>query len=305
MDTRARERRRTLITFLLPAVLCFLVIYAYPLIRTIYLSFFKVTNLTGTDATFWGISNYKELIHTPLFVASFRNIFLIWLVGGIALFGLVFLFAMLLNSGIKGKKFFRAVIYMPNLIPAVAIVAIWTQYIYHPRYGFLKTLFDMLGLENVAKIQWNSLDLVFWGMLIAYVWGGVGWTLIIILAGMERIPTELYEVARLDGASVFQQFRHVTLPLLRDVLRITFVFWSIGQINLFTFPKLWTPVTPVEGTYTPAVYLFGIAFGAHEQAGKTNFAVGKGAAIAVMLLVLVVVFSLVINRLFKEEDLEF
>lgn len=305
MDTRTRERRRTLITFLLPAVLCFLVIYAYPLVRTVYLSFFKVTNLTGTDATFWGISNYKELIHTPLFVTSFRNIFLIWLVGGIALFGLVFLFAMLLNSGIKGKKFFRAVIYMPNLIPAVAIVAIWTQYIYHPRYGLWTTFFDMLGLENIANIQWNSLDLVFWGMLIAYVWGGVGWTLIIILAGMERIPTELYEVARLDGASAFQQFRHVTLPLLRDVLRITFVFWSIGQINLFTFPKLWTPVVPVEGTYTPAVYLFGIAFGAREQAGETTFAVGKGAAIAVMLLVLVVVFSLVINRLFKEEDLEY
>jgi len=304
-NTKAKPRNLTLFIFLAPAIIFFLLYFAYPLVRTIYLSFFQVKNLAGTDLTFRGIANYKELIHTPLFKVSFKNIFLIWSVGGIALFALVFIFAMLLNSGIKGKKFFRAVIYLPNLIPAVAIVALWTQYIYHPRFGFMKTVFTALGLETLAKIQWNSLDMVFWGMLIAYVWGGVGWTLIIILAGMERIPTALYDAARLDGASALQQFRYVTLPLLRDVLRVTFVFWSIGQINLFTFPKLWTPVTPIEGTYTPAVYLFSIAFGAREQAGETTIAVGKGAAIAVILLVLVIAFSMVINRVFKEEKLEF
>jgi ABC-type sugar transport system permease subunit len=304
MDQRSRSRNRTLVLFLAPAVLLYFLIYAYPLVRTIYLSFFRVDDLAGTELTFRGLKQYKELIYTPLFQTSLKNIFLIWLVGGIALFALVFLFAMLLNSGIKGKKFFRAIIYLPNLIPAVAIVALWTQYIYHPRFGFWKTFFESLGLESIAKIQWNSLDMVFWGMLIAYVWGGVGWTLIIILAGMERIPTELYEVSRLDGASAVQQFRHITLPLLRDVLRVTFIFWSIGQINLFTFPKLWTPVTPVEGTYTPAVYLFQISFGSrHEASGVSD--VGKGAAIAVMLLALVMIFSFVVNRLFKQEELEF
>ena len=299
------SRNITLFIFLAPAIIFFLLYFAYPIIRTIYLSFFRVKDLAGTDLTFRGIDNYKELVHTPLFQVSFKNVFLIWSIGGIVLFTLVFIFAMLINSGIRGKKFFRAVIYLPNLVPAVAIIALWTQYIYHPRFGFMKTFFTTLGFENLAKIQWNSLDMVFWGMLVAYVWGGVGWTLIIILAGMERIPITLYEAALLDGASALQQFRHVTLPLLRDVLRVTFVFWSIGQINLFTFPKLWTPVIPLEGTYTPAVYLFTISFGAHEQAGKAAFAVGKGAAIAVILLVLVIAFSIVINRVFKDEELEF
>jgi ABC-type sugar transport system permease subunit len=304
MGTMTRSRNRALFMFLAPAVVLFLFIFAYPLIRTIYLSFFRVADLAGTDLTFRGLKQYKELIYTPLFQTSFKNIFLIWSLGGIALFGWVFLFSMLLNSGIKGKKFFRAVIYLPNLVPAVAMVAMWTQYIYHPRFGFLKTVFETLGLENLAKIQWNSADMLFWGMLIAYVWGGVGWTLIIVLAGIERIPTELYEVARLDGASTFQQFRHVTLPLLRDVLRVTFVFWSIGQINLFTFPKLWTPVVPQEGTYTPAVYLYQISFGTRFEATSTAD-IGKGAAIAVMLLLLVLLFSFLINRLFREEELEF
>lgn len=304
MGTKSGNRNRTLVTFLLPAILFFLVIFAYPLVRTIYLSFFKVDDLAGTELTFRGIKQYVELVNTPLIRVSFRNIFLIWLVGGIALFGLVFLFSMLLGSGVRGKNFFRAIIYLPNLIPAVALVALWTQYIYHPRYGLFKTFFEIIGLESVASIQWNSIDLIFWAMLIAYVWAGVGWTLIIVLAGMERIPLELYEVAKIDGASAIQQFRHVTLPLLRDVLRVTFIFWSITQINLFTFPKLWTPVTPVEGTYTPAIYLYQVAFGARDEAGSVRD-VGKGAAIAVVLLICVITASFLINRLFKEEELEF
>lgn len=304
MSSKINSKNRALLYFLAPAVILFIFIFAYPLIRTIYLSFFRVSDLAGTDLTFRGLNQYKELINTPLFRTSFKNIFLIWSVGGIALFALVFLFSMLLNSGIKGKKFWRAVIYLPNLIPAVAIVALWTQYIYHPRFGFLKTTFESLGLENLANIRWTSPELLLWGMLIAYVWGGVGWTLIIVLAGMERIPTVLYEVARIDGASVFQQFRHVTLPLLRDVLRVTFIFWSIGQINLFTFAKLWTPVTPQEGTYTPAIYLYQISFGSRYEASGVSD-IGKGAAIAVMLLIMVLLFMFVINKLFRQEELEF
>jgi ABC-type sugar transport system permease subunit len=306
MNQKSWERNRTLIVFLAPAVLLFIFIFAYPLVRTIYLSFFKVPDLAGTELTFRGFKQYKELLNTPLFIRSLKNIFLIWSIGGVALFGLVFLFSMLLSSGIRGKKFFRAMIYLPNLVPAVAIVAMWTQYIYHPRFGFWKTFFTKLGLEDMANINWNSLDLVFWGMLIAYVWGGVGWTLIIILAGIERIPITLYEVARLDGASAFRQFRHITLPLLRDVLRVTFVFWSIGIINLFTFPKLWTPVVTVEGTYTPAIYLFQISFGARQEASGVNtLDVGKGAAIAVMLLAAVIIVSFAINKIFKQDELEY
>ena len=104
MGTKSGNRNRTLVTFLLPAILFFLVIFAYPLVRTIYLSFFKVDDLAGTELTFRGIKQYVELVNTPLIRVSFRNIFLIWLVGGIALFGLVFLFSMLLGSGVRGKE---------------------------------------------------------------------------------------------------------------------------------------------------------------------------------------------------------
>ncbi len=306
MGSLKHSRQWTLTILLAPAVIMFFLIFAYPLVRTIYLSFFQVTDLAATQRTFVGIRQYVELLHTRLFIVSFKNIFLIWFIGGIALFIWVFIFAMLLNSGIRGKKFFRAAIYLPNLIPAVAIVALWTQYIYNPRFGLWKTFFESIGLETIAKIQWNSPDLLLWGMMIAYVWGGIGWTLIIILAGMERIPHVYYEAARLDGASTLQQFRLITLPLLRDVLRVTVIFWSIGVINLFTFPKLWTPVVPQEGTYTPAIYLYEISFASNSQAASVaTIDVGKGAAIAVMLLLIVLVVSFGINKLFPQDRLEF
>jgi len=300
------SRTRALWLFLIPAVLSFLLIFAYPLVRTIYLSFFKVTDLAATDLSFRGFQQYIELWHTRLFLISFRNIVLIGFVGGVVSFAWVFIFAMLLHSGIRGKKFFRAAIYLPNLIPAAAIAALWTQYIYNPRFGLWKTFFDRLGFENLAKIQWNSPDLLLWGMMIAFVWAGIGWTLIIVLAGMERIPAVLYEVATLDGASIVQQFRYVTLPLLRDVLRITVIFWSMNAINLFTFPKLWTPVVPQEGTYTPAIYLYEITFAGGSQASTQNtIDMGKGSAIAVMLLIFVLLTAFLINKLFSQEPLEF
>jgi len=305
MNQKTWEKNRTLIIFLAPAVVLFILTFAYPLVRTIYLSFFRVPDLAGTELTFRGLKQYKELLHTPLFITSILNVFRIWSIGGIALFGFVFLFSALLNSGIRGKKFFRAMIYLPNLVPAVAITALWTQYIYHPRFGLWVSFFTWLGMDEIAQIQWNSMDMIFWGMLIAYVWAGIGWTLIIILAGIERIPVTFYEVARLDGASVFAQFRHITLPLLRDVLRVTVVFWSIGIINLFTFPKLWTPVVPVEGTYTPAIYLYQISFGARQGTSGVSVDIGKGAAIAVMLLLAVLFISFGINKVFKHDRLEF
>ncbi len=306
MGNLKHSRQWTLTIFLAPAVIMFFVIFAYPLVRTIYLSFFHVPDMAATQRTFVGLQQYLELLHTRLFIISFKNIFLIWSIGGAALFIWVFIFAMLLNSGIRGKKFFRAAIYLPNLIPAVAIVALWTQYIYNPRFGLWKTFFENIGLEALAKIQWNSPDLLLWGMMIAYVWGGIGWTLIIILAGMERIPVVYYEAAKLDGASTIQQFRLITLPLLRDVLRVTVIFWSIGVINLFTFPKLWTPVVTQEGAYTPAIYLYEISFATNAQAATTaKIDVGKGAAIAVMLLVLVLIVSFAINKLIPQDRLEF
>jgi ABC-type sugar transport system permease subunit len=299
-----KPSKQMIVLFLAPALLFYFVIFFYPTLHTIYLSFLGVSSFLGSDAVFRGLRNYTELFRTPLFQESFGNIAKIWLLGGLGIFGLAFLFTVLLTSGIRGKSFFRAVIYLPNIISVVALTTMWTQYIYSPRFGLFKSLFEALGLKALAEFQWTTPDHLFPSMLIAYVWGGVGWFMLIILAGVERIPFDLYEAARLDGAGLAQTFFQITLPLLRDVIRITVVMWSITVINLFAFPRTFTPVVQQTQTYTPAIYLYDLAFGANVQSTAATD-IGKAAAAAVSLLILVIIAAALINWLIKRDALEY
>ena len=108
---------------------------------------------------------HTKLMSTSLFKTSFFNLFRIWLIGGLVVMRLSLLFAVILTSGIRGKKFFRAIIYMPNIVSAVALATMWLQYVYSPRYGLLKDFFTALHLDNLAKIQFLDNEHKFWALL--------------------------------------------------------------------------------------------------------------------------------------------
>ena len=300
-----KPSRRMIVLFLTPAVLFYVLIFLYPTLRSIYLSFFQVPSFTGGGETYVGLSNYEELLRAPVFIDSFVNFLRIVFFGGAAIFGLAFLFAILLQSGIKGKNFFRAVIYLPNVIAVVALTTTWTQYVFQPKYGLFTTFFKALGLDSVASIPWGTPAHIFQGMLIAYIWAAVGYFLLIILAGVERIPNDYYEAARLDGASLVQMFSLITLPLLRDVMRVVLVMWSIVAVNFFTFSMAWNPVYTGVELYTPAVYMYNKLFGVNSFATGQTANIGSAAAIGVSMLGLVLLASFVLNRLYKHDNLEY
>lgn len=301
-----KASKRMLILFLTPAILAYVFIYLYPTVQTVYFSFFRVTQFAGAEPAFRGLKNYSDLIATPLFVESFEVILKWWLIGGAALFAGAFLFTILFMTGIRFKGFWRAVLYGPNIINVVAMTTMWAQYIYSPRYGLLKSLFEAVGVHSLASIQWTAMDNLFWSVLIAYVWGSIGYFFLIVQSGVERIPVDLFEAARIDGANTLQSFFRITLPLLRDVLRVTTVMWSITAINMFAFPKTFTPVKQPRVTTTPAIYLYQLAFGTSTEGGAAGgHAIGKAAAAAVMLLVLIIVVSALISQVLKERGVEY
>jgi len=301
-----KASKRILILFLTPAVLAYVFIYLYPTLQTAYFSFFEVTQFAGAELEFRGLKNYTQLLATPLFVESFEVILKWWLIGGAALFGAAFFFTLLFMTGIRFKRFWRAVLYGPNIINVVAMTTMWAQYIYSPRYGLLKSFFEAVGLHSLASIQWTSMNMLLRSVLIAYIWGSIGYFFLIINSGVERIPVDLFEAARIDGASTLQSFFHITLPLLRDVLRVTTVMWSITAINMFAFPKTFTPVIQPRVTTTPAIYLYQLAFGTSIEGGASGgHAIGKAAAAAVMLLILVIIVSALVSQLLKERDVEY
>lgn len=300
-----KKNKTMIVVFLTPAVILFLGIFLYPIIRTIIMSFFKIEGVTDPMSlwTFSGIDNYVKLFNTSLFRTSFYNLFRIWLYGGLIVMTLSLLFAAILTSGIRGKKLFRAIIYMPNIVSAVALATMWLQYVYSPRFGLLKSVFTALHLDGLAKIQMLDNEHKFMALVIAYCFGMVGYHMLIWLSGIERISPEYYEAATIDGANKVAQFRYMTLPLLKGVFKTNITMWSVSSVGFFVWSQLFSTVTADTQTITPYVYMYTQIFGGGNTVTERNS--GLGAAIGVLLSICVVIVFTICNKLIKDDDLEF
>lgn len=301
------KKRNTIfyITFLAPALICFGLLYLYPVLRTALMSLFDVPSIGDGMAkwTFAGFDNYKHLFSSTLFRQSMMNLLKIWTIGGMITMLMALLFAVILSSGIKGKKFWRSVIYLPNIISAVAIANMWLQYVYNTQYGMLKNVFSFLHIEALAKINWTSSNMIFISMLIAYCFGSIGYYMLIILAGIERIPSDLYESAELAGATPFQKFSLITFPLIRNVFRTCIMLWTVSSVNFFTWSRMFSKDTSPT-TVTPVVYMYDAVFGL-ATGGISDRRVGTGTAVGVLMTLMVILVSTLLNRVFKEKELEY
>ena len=205
-------RRNTtpmLVMFLTPAVLLYLIVFLYPTMRTFIMSFCKVEGVTDPVSTwqFSGFTNYVKSFNNNMFQTAMMNLGRLWLVGGIAVMALALVFAVALTNGMKGKKFFRSVIYLPNLVSAVAMGTMWLYYaLSKESYGLLNTIIGWFGGSNV---MWTDPHHKFWSMLIAYCFGMVGYHMLIFMSGIERISADYYEAASIEGANVFKKFSAV------------------------------------------------------------------------------------------------
>ena len=146
------KKNKTMIAlFIAPTIICLLLMYIYPITRTVIMSFFHVESVTAavSEWSFNGLENYLKIFHNASFIASMKNMMVIWLVGGVISLTLAMIMAVILTSGIRGAKFFKAAIYMPNIISAVALATMWIQYIFNYDYGLLNQIVELFGGENV------------------------------------------------------------------------------------------------------------------------------------------------------------
>ena len=287
--------------FSLPAVLSLLIMFVYPVCRTVLMSFFQVESVTATmaDWSFYGLGNYLKIFKSASFLTSMRNMLLIWFVGGIITLALAMLMSVVVTSGIRGKKFFRAVIYLPNIISAVALATMWIQYIFNYDYGLLNEIVQLFGGE---KIKWLGTDLKFWAMTGSFVFGSVGYYMLTYISGIEGIPQDLYEAATIDGAGKVSQFTRITLPLLKGVIKTSLTFWSINTTTFFLWTKMFSPIDTESSTIVPVIYLYDMVFGGK---GITTRDAGAGAAVGVVLTLIIIAVYLVTEWLFRGNDLEY
>lgn len=271
-------------TFAAPALLVITVFFFLPVVAALALSVtdFDIYALADIDnLRFVAFDNYIGLLHNPLFWKTLVNT-LYFVVVGVPLSIAVSLgSALLLQSKLgRFKGFFRTAFFAPVVTTVVAVAVIW-RYLFHTRYGLVNWGLSLAGIDPV---DW--LGDPHWAMptiILFAVWKNFGYNMIIFLAGLQSIPEDLYEAARIDGAGVWKQFRHVTLPMLGPVLLLVGILTMSGYFQLFAEPYVMTQGGPLESTKS-VLYLM------YEEGFKW-WNLGNASAVAFLLFVLMAVVT--------------
>lgn len=302
-----RKDRPMIITFLAPAVICYVLVFLYPTLRTFVMSFFAVESVSSSVSswTFNGFDNYINIFTTNLFIQSMKNIGRIWFVGGLGVMFLALLMAVILTSGVpqKLKAFYRSVVYLPNVVSAVAMGTMWINYVYNSDYGLLHDVLLTLGFEEASQTLWTGPGTRFWSMLVAYCFGMVGYHMLIFMSGIEQIPNDYYEAAYLEGCNPWQRFAKITVPFLRGVFRTNIVMWTVFCVGFFVWGQLFSPVNLSNDTVAPMNYMYELVFGA-SSSGGSNRDSGAGAAIGVIMMLIVIIVFFLSSRIVKNDDIE-
>lgn len=280
--------------FVLPALALITGFYFLPVAGSLLLSLtdFDIYAIASPDnARFVGFRNYIALLHNPVFWTAVRNTFYFALVGGPLTVVVSLAAALLVNARlVRFKGFFRTIYFVPFVTTLVAVAIVW-RYLYHPQYGLLNYV---LGWVGIGPIDW--LGNPRWAMpaiILMAVWKNFGYHMLIFIAGLQTIPSELYEAAELDGAGPLQRFRHVTLPQLAPTFLFVGVITMIGYFQLFSEPYVMTGGGPLRATTSLVLLMY--------EEGFRWWRLGVAAAVAFILFVIILAWTLVQFRLQKEQ----
>ena len=272
--------------FVAPALLVIAVFFFLPIVAALLISLtdFDIYALADLgNLRFVGLGNYLKLLETPGFWQALGNT--LYFVGaGVPLsIGASLAAALLLHSRVaRFKPFFRTVLFAPVVTTLVAVAVIW-RYMFNTRYGLLNYV---LGSIGVNPIDW--LGDPHWAMpaiILFAVWKNFGYNMIIFLAGLQSIPEELYEAARIDGASVWRQFRSVTLPMLSPVVLLVSILTIAGYFQLFAEPYVMTQGGPLQSTVSVLYFMF--------EEGFTWWNLGFASAVAFVLFAIMLAGTLI------------
>ena len=279
------ERRNLFLglLFISPWIIGFLVFTIYPLIYSAYISLTRYDIIR--PPVFIGFLNYKELfLDDPLFWLAVTNT-LYYVFISVPL-GLAFAFSLanMLNTRIFGRSFFRAILYIPAIVPAVATAMVWL-FLLNIQYGAVNGILIALGLPAVPFL--SNPDLVKPSLVMIAIWGA-GNAVVVFLAGLQDVPRSLYEAAIVDGANGLQQFRHVTIPLMTPIILYNLIIGFIGAFQQFTSAYLITGTGPMNSSLLYSVLLYQNAF--------RYLRMGKASAMAWILFLVVLVFTFLMFR---------
>jgi len=282
--------------FAAPALTVIGIFFAVPVLAALALSFsdFDLYALADPrNLRFVGLENYRDLLHMPLFWKALANTGYFVVVGVPLSIAVSLGAALLLNAqAARAKALLRTALFAPVVTTVVAVAVIW-KYLFHTRYGLVNWALEHVGL---APIDWFG-D-AHWAMptiIVFAVWKNFGYNMVILLAGLQGIPADLYEAARIDGASRWRQFLHITLPMLGPVLILVGVITLSGYFQLFAEPYVMTQGEPLQSTVSVLYFMF--------DEGFKWWHLGRASAVAFLLFLIILAATTLLLRLGRRRGL--
>ncbi|MBN1427087.1 MAG: sugar ABC transporter permease [Anaerolineae bacterium] len=295
-----RDRRKLILPFLLPQSLLYAVFTLVPLALTVYYSFTNWYGLT-MDFDFYGTANLETVIKDPFFLNAVRNSFVFVFIGGILMLIPAMLVTLALHEPIRAKSFFRFVILLPTVLAGSVVGLMW-KWMYNPSFGLINPVLRAIGLGEYALAWLGNEKTALVAIIIAMVWYKIGLWVLLLTAGLEKIPPEILEAGKIDGAGDRQLFFRITLPLMWETIRVVLILWIVWGLQEFTIifaltgPTIFTLGGPLGATELMTIYVFKTAFGAKKWA--------YAMAIATVMLAMILALCAVSNRLTRKEVVE-
>ncbi len=269
--------------FIAPMLIGTSVLVIFPILSSFILSFTNWNFISGfQNASFVGLQNYLNLLTSDVFLKSLRNNFLLLLVIPVTLFVSLVL-AVVINKHVYFKDVFKVIYFLP-FISSIVAIAVLFRVLFHPTQGPVNQFLMAIGIQNppywIADVNFALIS-----VMIIMLWNGIGFSLIIYLAGLQNIPKELYEAAEMDGASAWYQFKKITLPLVSPTTFFLLITSIIANFKIFDLIIVLTNGGPANSTITPVVYLYQQAF--------LDLKTGYASAISFVLFLIIISITLI------------
>jgi multiple sugar transport system permease protein len=280
--------------YIAPALGVMLLVIGYPIVNTVYLSFFRTPpSLALANKQFAGLDNYVSILGSDAFLSASWNTVVWTSVSTIVSFALGYGAALALNREFVGRGLLRGVLLVPYVISAVAAAYVW-RWLYHSDFGVIGAIAVALGITDQPIVFLDNVNTVLPSLIVVVIWKEFPFAMIMLLAGLQTVPDQLLRAARVDGASTWHAFWHITFPHLKSVSTITLLLLAVTSINQFTIPWIMTGGGPAGASHIWITSIYEMAF------GRLRF--GPAAAYSVILFLIMMVLGIFYVRAMTAGD---
>lgn len=290
---RVLNDKRAIMVFVLPSFLLFALIVILPIFMSGY---YSMLNWDGIgEGKFIGLQNFIDLFKNSSegFGKSIMNSIILAILSVFIQLPIALILALILASGVKGEGFYRTVFFIPVIISTVVIGQLWMK-VYNPSYGLLNTLLNNIGLGSLARAWLGETQTSLIAAFIPSVWQYIGYHMLLMYAAIKTIPDEIYEAAKIDGASAFKTALQITIPLIKPIIKVCVIFAIIGSLKVFDLVYILTNGGPVHSSEVPSTLMYNTIF--------NKYMYGSGSAMAIFIVLECLVFTLIVQKLFKVEE---